>query len=416
MPVSLAWGNSAYKCSMGNYDFQGTHYSDQYNVPATQGQQACTDRARFNSEDIKTKYKENHKKIRDQIAKMKSDPECSYLTTLMDEYLMQYQKHEDNHLELTAKRSEFLTEKIEEYDIQKGYAYAGAFNGTCSGGHNRKTSFLNLEFVNKLPQVEGSSSKVARDGEKIDSCSDVTAAGSDDLKSFTVSTKKAKGNELLFTWDPFSIPDHVTVKTLSGKLLYDSGCKGSESEPVPLKLELPKDGIVVNIINTCEDPKNKGSSWSLRIQCAESVPEVCKAPREELINLVKNEIEQTKTLIDANKLQQQCYFYIDKNILGKLLEDGLISEETSPMTNGICDKFDEACVANAKEKMTTNQSQRSVASSSPGEVDPGFQSEFQSEYFCPERKDVEDSLFKTVSYAYCNTGWKRVGYPFLLAE
>jgi hypothetical protein len=405
LPISHALADSAYKCSMGNYDFQGVYYSDSYKVPGINGQPSCTERAAMDSEKIKEEYNTNHQMIRDQIGKMKNDPQCASLVQNLDKYLADYKLHETNFSDLTKVRTDFLVEKIKQYDVQKGFAYAGAFNGTCSGGHNRATSFLNLEFINKLPQGEGSSTQVTKEGEKVESCADVSAGGSDDLKSFFVSTKKAKGNDFLFTWDPFGVPDHVIVKSKSGEVLYDSGCKGNDKlgSPEPIKIPLPKEGMVINIINTCETPDNKGSSWNLRIQCSEPAEGLCKEPREELIRLVKREVEMTKNLIDANKLQQQCYFYIDKDILGDLLRDGMIEEESAPMTNGLCDSTDRACSSGINLNGSQDRNKRGIATILP------YREASQEAFNCPERKDVEDSLFKTVSYAYCKTGWRRLG-------
>lgn len=370
----------------------------------------------MDSEKIGKDYRENHQKIQDQINKILNNPECVSLRPFIDEYLAQLKKHEDEFANLTKVRIDYVAEKIKQYDVQKAYAYAGAFNGTCSGGHNRKTSFINLEFINKLPQSTGGQTEVTKDGENIESCADVSAgASNEDLKSFFVSTKKAKGKDFILTWDPYGVPDHIVIKSKSGQEIYNSGCKGSDkSSPEPIKLPLPKDGMVINIINTCETPDEKGSAWDLRIQCSEPAAELCKEPRDELIRLVTEEVNQTKKLIDANKLQQQCYFYIDKDILGKLLSDGMIEEETAPMTNGLCDVMDEGCSGEKKDSAGNELSHKGKGPDSTKRMvgtSPfvPYREPSQEQFRCPERKDVEDSLFKTVSYAYCTQGWKRLG-------
>ncbi len=413
MPVYATPGDSAYTCRMGDYVYQGVYHSDSYNMPGTKGQASCKEREAMDSEKIGKEYKANHQMIRDQIKKMMDDPQCVYLKPVMENYLDKYQKNEDQFTRLTNIRTDYVAEKIKKYDVQKAYAYAGAFNGTCSGGHNRKTSFINLEFINELPQAKGGQTQVKKEGEEIDSCADVSADGTDDLKSFFVSTKNAKGKDFLFTWDPFGVPDHVTVKSKSGALLYDSGCKGADTTPEPIKLPVQKDGIVISVINTCETPAEKSSAWSLRIQCGEP-SDVCKEPKEELTALVKKEIELTKTLIDASKLQQQCYYHIDKDILGDLLQDGMIEEENAPMTNGICDVSDDGC-----QDKINQSSQSDIAKAGLVKTNTGsgsgignllpYREPSQEQFNCPERKDVQDSIFKTVSYAYCKHGWKRLG-------
>lgn len=421
MPVFAAPTDSAYTCRMGDYDFQGVYHSDSYKMPRTKGQASCKEREAMDSEKIGKEYKDNHQMIRNQINKMINDPQCVYLKPVMEKYLDKYQKNEDQFANLTNIRTEFVAEKIKKYDVQKAYAYAGAFNGTCSGGHNRKSSFINLEFINELPQAKGGQTQVKKEGEEIDSCADVSAEGTDDLKSFFVSTKNAKGKDFLFTWDPFGVPDHVTVKSKSGALLYDSGCKGAEKSPEPVKLPVQKDGIVVSVINTCETPAEKSSAWILRIQCSEPTADACKEPKDELTAMVKKEIELTKTLIDANKLQQQCYYFIDKDILGELLQDGMIEEEDAPMTNGICDVSDDGCHGKTNQSSASDHAKSGLVKSGlgngngSGSVLP-YREPSQEQFNCPERKDVQDSLFKTVSYAYCKHGWKRLGLGNLEPE
>jgi hypothetical protein len=428
LPVLSASADTAYVCKMGDYDFKGVYYSDSYKRPETKGQPSCSQRDMMDSEKIKNEYNDNHQKIQKQIAKILNDPQCVSLKPFIDEYLEKLKKNEANFAELTNIRTEYVADKIKQYDVQKAYAYAGAFNGTCSGGHNRKTSFINLELINKLPQAKGDATQVVKEGDKIESCSDVKAAGSDtDLKSFFVSTKKAKGSDFILTWDPYGVPDHIVVKSKSGEMIYDSGCKGADTSPAPMKLPLPKEGMVINIINTCETPNEKGSAWDLRIQCSEpSPPELCKDPREELIRLLKEEVNQTKILIDANQLQRECYYYIDKDILGKLLSDGMIEEDSAPMTNGLCDVMDEGCAGRSSESSNKDQSgsgsakSNSTKSLAPSLANSGFilpyREPSQEQFHCPPRKEVEHSLFKTVSYAYCTQGWKRLGLEDAVPE
>jgi hypothetical protein len=328
---------------------------------------------------------------------MLADPQCVDYRDILQKYKSRIGAHAKQLEDYTQQRIEIVKDKLSGIDMQRAFAYLGAFNATCSGGHNRKTSFINLDLINNLLKPQAKPTKIEKDGQTTES-SDVVASGIDHLTGFNVSMKNAKGPKFTFAWDPHAIPDKVTVKDSSGEILFDSGCKGSPEQTV--ELPVPKTGkIEIDVVNDCENPVSLGSALNLRIKCQEEPVLQCAEFREELSKLLQQEVELTKQLIDANSLHRECLFYMDKDLLTDLLGDGLIELEDKPMTNGICETGDETCEGEILEQKHRDQraTKPPIISRGPS-ADP---------FKCPVNSQ-DDSIFQKLSNAYCRVGWKRL--------
>lgn len=394
-------------CSMGDYQYTGKIYNDSYAMNRSEGQITCQRRDQLDEKQIGVDYKNIRAGINGQIDKMLNDPGCVETWPHLNEYRLRLASHWMKFDSLTKERIRILERISQKMDMQKAFALLGAFNATCSGGQNRKSAFINLDLINNLPVIYGKT-EFKKDGEVAQDCSDVSAAGSDDLKSFKVSMKKAQGSTFNFLWDPYSIPDQVIVKNGSGSVLFDSGCKGVDGSAIfqPIALDGVNGGEVeVNVINNCDSPsREKGvSSWQLRIQCQKEPEPKCQDPREELMRLLKMEIELIKLLMDANSLHRSCLFFMDENLLNDLISEGLIKIEDGPLTNGFCETGDIQC--EEKNEIERLKERKNIEPLMPYR-DP---SSDQDQFRCPEKSDDEESIFSQISRAYCRVGWRRLG-------
>lgn len=399
---------------MGDYKYTGKIYSDTYEMDKSEGQITCQKRDQLDEEQIAKNYKSIQTAINGQINKMLNDPGCEETWPHLNDYRSRLDSHWTNFDSLTKERIRILERISQKLDMQRAFAFLGAFNATCSGGQNRKSAFINLDLINKLPVIYGTT-EIKKDGEVAQDCSDVSAAGSDDLKSFRVSMKKAKGSEFNFLWDPYSIPDQVIVKNGSGSVIFDSGCKGVDGAATfqPISLDGVNGGeIEVNVINNCESPsREKGvSSWQLRIQCQKEPEPKCQEPKEELTKLLKMEIELIKLLMDANSLHRSCLFFMDENLLSDLISEGLIKLEEGPLTNGFCETGDIRC--EEKQEEDKLKEIKNIEPLLPYR-DPSSE---QDQFRCPEKKDEEESIFSQISRAYCRIGWRRLGAELTLKD
>ena len=392
-------------CKMGDYQYTGIVYSDSQKVRETSGQEACLERKAIDGDKIGEEYRANRIKIDSLISEILVNPECQDVKGLLEKYQTNLLAHETKLKIQTQERIELLKTFAKDIDIQRSYAYIGSFNATCSGGYNRKTSFLNLELINKLPNGENPRTVIGENNQTSETCNDVVAFGGNDLKGFSVSLKKNKGKNIVLFWDPYGIPDQIQVTSSAGQELYNSGCKGSqELENKNIVLPAPPEtDLIINVNNNCKNPSEKGmSTWELGIKC--EMETQCQIPKTQLSNLLKTEVELTKKIIDTNSLLRQCLNFMYEDVLGDLVTAGLIGLEETPMENGVCDVMDEECQEKSLSNKTNDKQRHPVEKVTVLEPSP-------SPVSCPEKIKEDESILEQVGRAYCKIGRERLGIP-----
>lgn len=401
--VSEVHASSALVCKMGSYKYTGPVFSDAHGFEDSRTLENCHERKAIDGALLGQKHKENREKIVAQINTMKGTPECKPYYPTIDGYLEKLEFQKNHFAELMKQRVAALEKYKEIYDVQRYYAYAAAFNTTCSGQYNRQYNFLDLDTINKLGKADGEISQVSKNNEVVESCSDVRASGSADLNEFVVSVKKAQGENLTFASDAYGVPDHVILKTKSGIVLHDTQCSsGSQGKiQIPLSKLAGEKEVVVSVKNDCGGAG--GSAWEVNIQCNEDGP--CAKPREDLTKLLKQEVQYGKDYIDLDRVERGCFFFYDENILADLIKDGMIEMEDKPMENGMCETHDLACDARMEEQRKSEK-KYSLSETLPasGELTPR----------APANEVIPDNrptppIFDHISKAYRAHAFKRLG-------
>jgi hypothetical protein len=397
-------------CWVKNYNYVGPYHSDSYEHPSKNGVESCHERKKIDA----VKLGESHKAVRGmidtQIEKMLNDPSCKDVHETLNQFTEKRKKQKqriEHKFKVVTTHFETIKHLI---DIQRQYAYGAAYNSTCSSERNTESSFIDLDAINKiLVPGDGASVKVQNNNEKISDCSDVSAGGNTDLEGFTVSMKKAKGKDFQLMFDPYSIPDQIILTSSSGVVLYDSGCTGSDgTKDLKVTVPVPQDQnkeVKVKVVNNCSD-KDKAqsvSAWDMNIKCEQESPPLCVAPRNELVELIKQELELYKRIMDANVTERHCFVHFDEDILAGMESAGLPTGEGGTWTNDLCETLDEECEArqqeNAQKEVPAITPTNTVASVSKEEELPP----------CPERPKISESIFKLISWNYCEVARKKLG-------
>lgn len=400
-------------CSIGSYNYTGAHFSDAYEMKFSSGLAACHERKAIDAVKLGEEHKTNRQLIQAQIEQILSDRNCMDIHETVTKYLAMIQKHKERFEAKQTNRIAAFKSIEREHDMQRDFAHFGAYSTTCAGEQNRESAFIDLDYINKIiPPLAPKTFQVQKNGEVVQDCSDVMASGSDDLKSFAVSFKKAVGNEFTFFWDPYGIPDQVILKS-GGSVIYDSGCRGSagreEAEKGIQKIPLTKLNsareVMVDVINNCESPdRQKGvSAWEMNFKCLQEAPPACEPPKLELVRLLKIELELYKKFLDMNAAERQCFVHYDEDVLNDLIEKGLIKVEGLPMVNGICDLMDDECHA----RQAANR-ERDVKVP-PAVPEPVRLPSAEAPIPCPEKPGPQASLLELISWNYCSVGKKRLG-------
>jgi hypothetical protein len=401
-------------CYMKSYNYTGTYHSDSYAMPEMNGLQSCHDRKTIDVEALGKFHKTNRELIDLQIENMLIDPSCKDVHEVLNQYRMKLKKQKEQTEQKFKVASDYLETIKSLVDIQRTFAYGAAYNTACSAERNGESTFIDLDTINKiLPPSTAQTTQVVKTDEKVGDCSDVKAHGDNDLREFKVSMKKAKGTDFKFFFDPYGIPDQVILKDSGGAVLYDSGCKGSSgNEDLNVKIPLSKlngeKEVVVSIVNNCSDPtKIKGvSAWELSLQCVQEEAELCVKPKNDLVGMLKREIDFYKRFLDANAMERHCFIHFDENILKEMESYGLFIHEGGVKTNGICETMDEECEARQHENARNEQ----VARTGQGSIGRLASLDIPKETsHCPDRPKMSESVLKVISWNYCKLGRKKLG-------
>ncbi|MFZ4714629.1 MAG: hypothetical protein ACOYL6_12985 [Bacteriovoracaceae bacterium] len=448
-------------CQIGGYNYSGSYYSDNYGLPAPPLPAACKERTHLDAEKLGVEYRANNTALMALIDQILNDPKCAELVDVITAYVEAVKKMRAQY-EVDAKDRLDLLDKVWKYfDMQRDYAHMAVFNSTCSGEEHRGAAMVNLDGINKIASASGATTQVTKNGQLIDDCANVEAYGVDDLSGFSVSMKKAIGSIFLFQKDAYSIFDQVILKTSSGGVLYDSGCKANaEQKNIPLSSLGSDKKVVVEIKGNCANGGQKGASaWVVAIQCQQK-PKVCEKQISDLLELLKKEVEFTKKLIDIHATEMNCYNHYDKNVLKDLQRNGLISVDQYPLENGFCASYDLTCKKRQREKMGKETSffnpkgslqtdekkksikdyanellmkkknekpQKSGVEDTSAKKDtlisekdakrvhrnehqePNFNSKVIFEDNCPKKIVTTDSILKLISRTYCTVGFRKLG-------
>jgi len=404
--LSLSQAHAGRTCYWGGYTFKGHFYSDTF-LPKNRAfdLSVCrTPELNEGTEWMGNDFKTNREKIDKLAAEILKDGKCKEGIQLVQNYLNQRDKNEKRINESKNSRIEALEEgvKSEDVQIQSDFTMAGHYNAACSNEDHRSMSMLNLHHIDQLlaSKVEPPVEKVTKDKPAVEDCRNVVALGSDNLDGFTVSMKKGTNKNFLFMWDPFSIPDRVIVTNTNSKVLYDSGCKGvtERQEMSSYNLEASQDSnLTIKVINNCDEKYKDGhSAWMLRLKC-ESTTNECKERLNVLAELIKEETEILKKVLMHYEHERQCFLTYGAGIFKDLMNRGLVMEDVSAVSLGICPPDDIVC-----ESMFQNEVQldsRAPASTTTPEPEAD----------CGPAPGTNHSLFERISYAYCKVGRKRLG-------
>ena len=298
-----------------------------------------------------------------------------------------------------------------------------AFSATCAGQEHRGAAMVDLDAVNQITSGSVGSTEVKSNGELIDECSDVKAFGKNDLSGFRISLKKAKGQSFLFIKDAYSIADQIILKTSSGSILYDSGCeKDDKQQDILLSSLGPDKQVVVEIKGSCEHPDKKATTaWFVGLKCTQDV-RVCPDEVEQLMSLMKQQIEYTKDLINIHAMELNCYKHYDVNILKDLRAKGMIDIFDYPVPNGPCPFFDFDCRNRIRDEKLREKNLIPLTEMNLVTLTPppsvtlppknkviNFSSREIFDMHCPPKITSMDSVLRLVSRTYCTVGFRKLG-------
>jgi hypothetical protein len=410
-------------CHLPGYQIEGMYYSEEWLPQRPKGKEACDQRQTQDAVSMEKKWKSNNNEIEALIDTMLKKQKCTEIHPFLNSYRESIRTHKSTFEKEQNARRDYIDALSTSLDLQRKFAVFQGVNSHCAGNQNLWGSVIDIHAVNRLLAPKGAKSTKVQNGEAAESCSDVRASGSDDLKSFSVNMANAIGQSFKFSYDVYAIPDRVILKS-GNTVLLDTGCKSS-SEMVQKEFPLSSLGgrkfIEVEIVNDCENPSDKGgSAWEIAVACEEKPigEDECRLEKTKLAELLKKQIEIIKGFLSMNDTETGCMEHLDETVLPELLKKGLITLSDSPVINSLCDPLEgKKCknyrqsqlkkeLANISERTKNDfstfaspeQQKNNLPTDNPNEKSSG----------CSEKPSYSKSIFEHISWAYCKHSPQRL--------
>ena len=396
-------------CTSKNYNYTGLYHSESYSMPEKSGAKSCQDRKAIDNVKLGELHKANRELISNQIDKMLSNPACKDVHDDLNKYRgnikKQKQKTEDSFKVVVA----WFEEIKDKLDIQRQWAYSAAFNAACASERNTESSFIDLDTLNKI--LKPSYGSLERNDPNED-CAQLWG-GREDSDESILHMKNATGTDFEYHARTVGMAVEVTIKNEAGDLLYDTGCEESLADrklmiKIPLAKLTGKKDVIIKADTLCDRKLGKGVAGMFmpEVKC-EQIEPVCVQPKRELAQLLKTEIEYYKSYLNANATERFCLEHFDENILKAMEEYKLFIIEGESTTNGFCEMFDEACLA---EQMKDASKEKVVPAASQTELPQpvSLNIPVETEVPCPDKPDESESILKLISWNYCSIAKKKL--------
>lgn len=327
---------------------------------------------------------------------------------------------------IISRNANELARELQDIDDNKSHNIqdihnAKAFYGSmCAAGATTRDISHFVVLGNILSGVgsRGESRVVQTDGETIESCLDVKAYGDGSIKGFQVKVENLASPYITLSYDHFKISDALTVK-LGSKVLASTGCASGGKTKV-FKFPASKGILSVEIDGNCSsDDDSSNTAWYFRLQCNKKPDEllneslgseVCYSLIDKYDAQINKIIQKNNAILNTYWAQAKCY----AKAHGKLVSDFFGSDEDF-MPSFLTD--DERLVSLMqresqefiKDDLKIEKNQESLAKPSHSPLFPAYK-DFKLNRFkyCGKRPPKEQSLFKTISFAYCFYGYLRL--------
>jgi hypothetical protein len=369
-------------------------------------------------------YEDKIEKLFDEIEKFDG---CYDLSGIKRKYEINLKENQEKH-ERNIKRfkGSFPKQDMNQPDY---FIWAQALSMCTAAKVSWKVSDywklkLDLNNVEDLGEAE---SITENDG-VASSCRNVYVSGSEDLETFYVKTADALDGKIKIKYNAFMVPDQFKVSQ-DGKDLHDSGCVGGLGE---VEEELPvstgkEDKVKIGVKSKCDG--SDGTFWTIHITCRAKPKDIEFAPEciskfDELKTTINEAIENKKKVLDRFWIEAMCHRDVYGQFVDFLLnyDDAFI--EIGERTKKHGQKYTplkrkEFSSYSSNMRMNRNPSSlpKHVEDSASKGIGDGFAPTYRNmvrngswhnKNRCPSDDDVKDSLFATVTKAYCDHGYDRL--------
>ena len=331
-----------YSCNGGGYNYKSDQVIEKYEYSEFKSENPnCNEIVETKTDGLS--FVENHKKILSFAKDNNSAETCPEILPLIGKYKSQSKDVEGFITDITKKRNK----NIFKNSIMLDSKFDKVFNSGDKNIYSEEFQLRSISLANTavLCGVSDMSLKVSplwklkvglleepvsagteiigESGQTTESCLNVQATGSEDLKNFFVTVKHADINvPLSIKYETYSAKDRV-VLTLDGEQVFDSGCVGENKElKIPLKENSEK--LKVEVFAKCAGAS--GTSWKIGVTCKEKEKEpepktqACLDQISELISYVDQGIFLSRGILKHYWMKSNCYGEYYEKVKGELVD------------------------------------------------------------------------------------------------
>lgn len=347
-------------------------------------------------------YFQKLKDVQDQINIIKKDNSCGSLLG----HITKYEQGMNDSATKSKTEFEQLEEGFNSFPKDLVQKYHAAWSWHSAGCAAAKLTFdikAHWRLYHELHSYKEDSRtiRIESEGEEAESCANVTAAGSEDLKNFVVKTHKSTSRDISIRFDPYAVPDQLKVYENDSRLIWDSGCKGSE-EALQKEIKINSIGskLHLKIKASCEG--DNGTAWFVRINCPtkeeRNENSKCGKFSRELKEKLKAYLDKGKPTFNGTFYNQVlCYEDLNAEVVNKFSE--LIGGGFDVASQTHCQKGKPCKPGFGKMPENLNPKRERIGKAT------GFKSKKKRLRFdqeqCPDSIKESDSLFQIISRSYC---------------
>lgn len=351
-----------------------------------------------------------------QLFENQTVDKCNKLANIGNEFITKKPEVEKENKTMLAKELGMLDQiKIQNIqDVHNVKALKGSLCVTNSAFRDLTTYYI-LESKIKEAGAQEEAREVFEDGELIESCYNVQASGSNNIKGFKVKVEKLLNKKMTINFDNYSIPDRIRVKQGS-RVVFDSGCVPDDGTK-EFSFAGSKGILSVEIDGDCSNPESKAqtSNWSFNLKCNKEIepekldPKICYEQIDKYLSILKEIFDLEHKTMDAYWSQSMCYYKAHN----RLVDDFMSGEKKYlPLNMFMSAELQNMYLADKKEyeSRKKNIKTKIVISDKVEEALFPKYNEFKENRFkyCGMRPKKTESLFKTISFAYCFYGYLRL--------
>lgn len=409
-------------CYGGGIRIKGQAYSMTHLLKNEKSRISC-DQSLYN-ESFERRLIGRQTLIDKQVKEILKDKECGTKEQreLFTNYLLEQNKDKNNDAHVFDKLKKVAKEDNMPYTHADTQTWA-LISTLCASSKLSSDIRTNWRLYEALSGNVPTLQMVSKNGEHVKSCSNIMAAGNENLDEFYVDMSSADSKDFFVSYDTVSVPDRIRIFNTFGSLIHDSGCLGTGGHvgnEFKMGNRKGETKLKIQVIADCENHNN--TYWELFLTCQKKEDKKTKEKKffnpykdggscdQNLMAVVvnlKSYLDLSPEVLDSYWSHAECYDELYTDIRPEYFEYGRFVQEIIQTQS--CSSSDPFCLRGNPAKKLKGEEVRKPSSIISTEKKKKKKLQYgPSIDHCPKAPKKSDSIFERVSGAYCRHAFDRL--------